>query len=115
MTNIVLLFLVICYSKTIAEVLKGFHFDGDKISHPIDWWEWNQITYYDPNHPNQNWMYDFKNFGICVRIDVKPFILPMKMTACYKVNRRYVGSFTYLSFLTTLSGNSVVDDFETTT
>ena len=112
MTNIVLLCLVIYCGKATGDVtFKGYSFEGDRIWYPIGWWDW---MLHEAN-PDSTWILDFKNFGNCARLNVKPFILPKKWTTCYKVNHRSAQAFTFLSLISSLSGNSVVDDFETTT
>ena len=67
------------------------------------------------NDPESTWMYDFEKDSHCARIDVKPFTLPSKWTACYKSNHDYVDNFVFLSLLSTKSGESIVEGFKNKT
>ena len=60
-------------------------------------------------------MFDFQAFGQCARIDVEPFILPERLTVCYKSTHDFTDAFVFLAFLSTASGNSLVDDFKNKT
>ena len=112
MTKIEIVFLVVYASVITADVLKGFHFNSDRKEH-------FQIPRHEMDRhasdPNSTWMFDFQNHGNCLRLDVKPFKLPSKWTACYKSNHDYVDAFVFLSLISTKSGNSVVDDFKNNT
>ena len=114
MTENVIIVFILCATVAAYEpvVLKGFHFNSDRMAH-------YPISVHDMGHhignPNSDWMYDFQNHGNCLRINVKPFTLPMSWTVCYKSNHDYVDNFVFLSLISSKSGNSVVDDFKNTT
>ena len=108
----IVLLLTLFARRIGAEFGEGFHFHPDRKNHnPIPW---DQMVGHQ-NNPDSTWMFDFEKDGACARIDVEPFTLPSKWTACYKVNHDYVDNFIFTSLLSTKSGNSLVDDFKNKT
>ena len=59
-----------------------------------------------------DWVFDFKNYGNCVRLEKKPFILPQKFTFCFRINHDISESANFISFVGTKHGRSVLEDFD---
>ena len=114
MMNTALLLLTIFTKEICANevIIPGFHFHSDRKEHfPIPKHEMDGHK----NNPNSNWMFDFDKDSHCVRMDVKPFTLPMKWTVCYKSNHDFVDLLIPLSLQSTKSGNSLVESFKNKT
>ena len=93
------------YHRLQAETLKGFHFNKDRNGHlPQEIWD-----------PKPDWMFNFESDSHCARIDVKPFLLPKKLTICFKINHDFTKAFSFMSLLSTRSGESLVDSFKNKT
>ena len=106
------LFLVTVLTElmlTDDKTFRGFHFHPDKMEHfPIPKEEMEMHE----KDPNSTWRFDFKNDSHCVRMEVKPFLLPANISICFKVNHDITKQFAFISFLTTKSGESLVNGFE---
>ena len=104
----------------IAEITPGFHFNADRIkkSHEGSEGKMPITSSAMKAHeldPNSSWIFNFEKYGHCTRINVSPFILPKRWTVCYKSNHDIADTFVFLAFLSTKSGNSIIDDFKNKT
>ena len=106
----ILIILTLLINRICTEELLGFHFHPDR-----KYAKAHQKLREHRKDPNSTFMFDLETEGYCARIDVKPFILPSKLTVCYKSNHDFIGTFIFLSLLSTKSGNSLVDDFKNKT
>ena len=79
--KIVSIFLLFCLSfdSSTGKIVKGFHFNplrrtdyqipiGDMIDHA--------------NNNQSTWVFNFKDYGNCVRANKEPFKMPRKLTFC---------------------------------
>ena len=103
-----------------AEITPGVHFHWDRVKRPHDVAKkkfpisLEEMEAHESD-PNSSWMFDFERFGHCARINVEAFILPKQFTACYTSNHDIADKFVFLAFLSTTSGNSIIDDFKNKT
>ena len=119
---ILIIILVVIVKTIFSDVTPGFHFHADRVRKNYPEAEekgkiplaLSEMEAHEAD-PKSAWMFDFEKYGHCARIDIKPFILPKDFTVCYKVNHDFSDRFVLLSFLSTKSGNSLVDDFKNKT
>ena len=106
---LILLTCIICHVCSIS--FPGFHFHADRVRNKHNLEEMRKHR----QDPESTWIFDFEKDSHCARIDIEPFVLPSKFTTCYKSNHDFVDDFIFLSFLSTKSGNSLVEDFKNRT
>ena len=85
--------------------LKGFHFNQGRKQ------IWSLAQ--DEVKKSSSWFFDFGKYGNCARLDVKPFKLPRQFTVCNKLNHDVADVFMVLSFLSSKSGKSVIEELKT--
>ena len=106
---LILLSCIICNVCAIS--FPGLHFHSDRVRNKQNLDEMRKHR----EDPGSTWIFDFEKDSHCARIDIEPFVLPSKFTTCYKSNHDFVDDFIFLSFLSTKSGNSLVEDFKNRT
>ena len=99
------LILLSIFPSNFCQILKGFHFNKGRKQ------IWTLAQ--DEVKKNSSWFFDFGKYGNCARLDVKPFKLPRQFTVCNKLNHDVADVFMVLSFLSSKSGKSVIEELKT--
>ena len=94
--------LCLCIIEQLnAKTMRGFYINKKR----------EQIFDNPEDHLEKNgsWMWDFTEYGNCVRYDIQPFKLPRQLSMCFKINHDFTDLFNIMNFMSTRSGKSVVE------
>ena len=107
----VALLMMIFSSTSFSKLQKGFHFNPRRTMDyqiPVE----DMVKHIDDE--KSDWHFKFKEYGNCVRADVKPFKMPNKLTFCWKHNQEFKDSMNFINLIGTSDGRSIVDAFNDT-
>ena len=95
---------IVNFDHSSGEKVKIVHFNKDR----------EQIwkTPEDRIEENPSWVWDFDEFGNCLRFDIPPFKFPLKFTLCYRAFHDYKDVFHMMNLMSTKSGKSVIDELQ---
>ena len=97
------------FGCVLGSIEKGFHFNPfRKTDYQIPVEDMRKHA----DDPNSSWVFDFRKYGNCVRVNKEPFKLPRKFTFCWKHNHDFSESMNFINMVGTSHGKSILDDFD---